>query len=341
MWSILAAASLVVVAAGVLTGIWTRMRRAPAPAIGRGRQVALHQTELAGGPRVMNPAPVEPREPPGPETDVVRFRFRESPSRAQTAPGLAPELGELLYERKTGRSVYRYWEPSKAAAVKLNGPDRIQTPLTGAAAFDGQSYWAAAFDRREYARRIVVYKDDDELRKYDGIDMDFRWLPSWYHWAPLHALAATVGSEAIHRDDLHHAIQTFPRTSALAPRIFSVNPMHTQIWPPPVYPVERDKPSSTWNYTVKFDDSDVGIESVEVNYLHIFNGFWPLPVPENYTMVRENAGDIEAADLSQLVDSARYADESTAIEDSTARSWKNTSLRFDDFPRVPRPRRGD
>jgi hypothetical protein len=252
-----------------------------------------------------------------PESDVVRFRFRHAPSRAQTADGFEelPETdcGELLYERKTGRCVYRYWYdgiheyPPNFSNIDRERPgakgkldERLRAPLKGAAAFDGISYWAASFNQyrrnKQHAERIVVYGDADDLRKRDAIGTKWVSLPSWYHWAPLHALAAAVGSDAIKRDKMHHAIRAFPGVEKLGRQALRVKP--TGLW---------------WEYVVSLDQSDSGIRRVDVRYLGSLGGNYPLPVPLCYSMQRENAEAVDSEKLDTLTDFTNYAGEFTVF----------------------------
>src|SRR5207253_605421 len=92
------------------------------------------------------------------QSDIVRFRFRLGLARAQNGQELPEtEFGELLFERETGRCVYRYWydavegpmdseiEPDDRPEGNEDPRDHGRMPLKGAAGFDGERYWAASY----------------------------------------------------------------------------------------------------------------------------------------------------------------------------------------------------
>jgi hypothetical protein len=263
---------------------------------------------------VVDRALAAPPDPVPPESDIIRFRFRHGPARRQTPEGHVElpetECGELLFERKTGRCVYRYWYDGihevpwgvRRGDVDAAVAQRLRSTLMGAAAFDGKGYWAASYspDRlanEHHAQRITVYQDRDDLEKRDGVGAPWMALPRWYHWAPLHALAATIGSDALKRDEMHRAIRAFPWVKAHGPHAF-----------------ELGQPTGfSWNYVVSIDQSELGIRRIEIRYNGNLMGHYPLPVPMSYSMERENAEDVDSKRLDELTDFSGYIDDKTVV----------------------------
>ncbi len=203
--------------------------------------------------------------------------------------------GELLLDRDTRRCVYRYDVPSQ------NGPDQLpdrEAKLTGAAGFDGTRYWAASYRTNEfgdlptYADRITIYPDAEALRKRDGVGRGWSGRPTWYNWAPLHALAATIGIQRFEREEFIHGLRTSQRSTPAGLDAFSVNV------------------GLNGTFLVSLDTSALGIRRIEVN-LGAWNGHYPLPMPSRYSMECENAEDMTPDRLDVITDPETYADDST------------------------------
>lgn len=257
---------------------------------------------------------VTPPDPVPTESDIVRFRFCHTRSRAHTSDGIKdlPEtdFGELLFERKTGRCLYRYWydgvhehplgyriDRLDLHNEKREPRDRVQLPLKSAVAFDGKRYWIASYDLYRpslHADRVYIFEEGADLDSGAGIDKAYASLKPWCMQAPLHALAAGVSSDAIERNTLHRAIQASRQTKSYGPHACDIT-------------------LGGWNYVVSLDQSYLGIRFIAVRHAGGWSGMWPYPLPMSFTVERENAYDMNSEELDSLTNPDGYIDGSTFV----------------------------
>lgn len=259
---------------------------------------------------------------------VQRYRFYHTTKRTMGRAGgwieLPPsQFGELLIDEESGRCLYEFWFDGvhehplgiRGAARDEGDGERnladLRNTLQGAAAYDGQRYWAASFRRGQIPNKhsadvVITYDDEKDLKRNDHPNSQWNVTPTWYYWAPLHFLAGTIGSKALERDALLAALKSFPRVSRVGANTLSVNPGGRFI-------DEQLKRHEMWSFVVTLDDSVLGISTMNVKYLGSIMGNYPLPIPTAYTVEREVAEDVASADLLKLADFGNYNDTTTSV----------------------------
>jgi hypothetical protein len=234
--------------------------------------------------------------------DIVRFRFlhptavrRSSSDDRITLP--ESEFGELLYDSRTGRAVYRFWYDGvheRAALGRGNPwrePDRFsqedyRSVLKAVAVYDGKAYWVVKFSDDHLNNRAdglfaTVYPDMkvlDEQEEKVGLIGDH---PKWYATAPLHMLMKTISATNLNRENVAAALETCVFAKKGIHGAYDVVPRND----------DRGNISVVWGYSISMDQSTVGIAEIGVRYQSPFIGRWAYAYPARYVVRRSVDAD--------------------------------------------------
>jgi hypothetical protein len=323
VWGLMA----VVILSFAVIGWWDTVRAYPKRAAHREMDpvggLALPAAEIVDRPRAAAQlAPIR-------QSAIIRFRFRTHRDRQLTET----EFGQLLLERKSGRCVYHFWYEGADDNSRADGrpwnetagaddalADRFRKTLKAAAGFDGMRFWAASYDHRrdnQYAWKIVVYDGENDLRKYAGLGDERSNTPTFYSRAPLHKLIAMIESDSLERNAIHKALAATSDFEHFGGGGFRQKPWSATR--------KNVLPASQWVFGVITDQSELGIARIDL-YRQLLPGTGPppwSPVRGSYSLICENADDLDRQSLDSLTDLSTYAGDLTeVIEARDSTRWR-------------------